>query len=152
MRGLLLAFIVLMDASSAAWGAFAANDLSCSVYAPPTPGMLARCTGPFSGPGGTITIELHGTAPNRVTNIRLGFDDGALPDQTIKLKVKPVIDLETVGVLFMDFNSDGVQDLAVMECLPDGANVPYQYFVFDPSSGRFAANASLNLGSKGDCS
>ena len=151
MRRLALALTLFLGAPSAVWAAFAANDLSCSIYVPQKPGVLARCAGPFSGPGGSITIELHGKAPNRVTTVRLEFAGNALPTQTIPVTAKPVIDLETVGVLFMDFNSDGVEDLALMECLPAGADVPYRYYVFDPSMGVFAPNARLTGSSKGEC-
>lgn len=151
MRWIALAFTVLVGTPSVGWAAFAANDLSCAIYAPQKPGVLARCAGPFSGPGGSITIELHGKAPNRVTTVRLEFAGNALPPQTIPVTAEPVIDLETVGVLFMDFNSDGVEDLAVMECLPEGTDVPYRYYLFSPSLGTFAPNARLTGKSKGEC-
>ena len=143
MQRAALAVAALLVLPPAAWATFAANDLSCSIHAPKQSGLLARCEGPFSGPGGAITIELHGTAPNRVGTVRLKFANGALPSQSIPLKAEPVIDLETVGVLFMDFNFNGVEDLAVMESLPADANVPYRFYLFDRAGGKFAANASL---------
>lgn len=139
-----LILVALLTAPSLGWGTFAANNLSCTIYAPKEPGVLARCAGPFSGPGKGITIELHGTAPNQVKKVQLKFADKALPTQNISMEAEPVIDLETVGVLFMDFNFDGLEDLAVMEFLPAGPNVPYLFFLFDPSAGTFRANAALN--------
>lgn len=144
MQRAALALIALLAAPSAASATFAANDLSCTVHAPKQPGLLARCEGPFKGPGGAITIELHGAAPNQVGEVKLKFAETALPVQTLDLKAEPVIDLETVGVLFMDFNFDGLEDLAVMEFLPAGPNVPYLFFLFDKTQGKFTANASLN--------
>ena len=139
-----LALLALLAAPSPAWATFAANDLSCTVYVPKKPGLLARCDGPFKGPGGAITIELHGAAPNKVETVRLKFADSALPAQAIKLEAEPVIDLETVGVLFMDFNFDGLEELAVMEFLPAGPNVPYRFYLFDEARGKFIANAGLS--------
>ncbi len=139
---LVLAAAVTMPSSG--WATFAANDLSCTVYAPAKPGLLARCDGPFRGPGEAITIELHGAAPNQVRTVRLKFADRALPTQDIALSVEPVIDLETVGVLFMDFDFDGLEDLAVMEFLPAGANVPYKVYLFDQAQGKFVGNAALS--------
>ncbi|NNF80687.1 MAG: hypothetical protein HKN05_21900 [Rhizobiales bacterium] len=144
MRIAALALVAAIAAPTAAWATFAANDLSCTVHAPAQPGLLARCDGPFKGPGETISIELHGTAPNRVQTVRLKFADGALPTQDIALKAEPIIDLETVGVLFMDFNFDGLEDLGVMEFLPAGANVPYKFYLFDPVRGKFVENAALS--------
>lgn len=139
---LVLAALLAMPADAAA--AFAANNLSCTIHAPKTPGLLARCEGPFSGPGGAITMELHGTAPNLVDRLKLKFSNQAVPAQELVLKAEPVVDLETVGVLFMDFNFDGMEDLAVMEFLPAGPNVPYLVYLFDPSSKKFRANAALS--------
>ncbi|MCP5080118.1 MAG: hypothetical protein GY948_00280 [Alphaproteobacteria bacterium] len=144
MRIAALILAAAIAAPTAAGATFAANDLSCTVYTPAKPGLLATCDGPFKGPGETISIELHGSAPNQVQTIRLKFADGALPTQDIALKAEPVIDLETVGVLFMDFNFDGLEDLGVMEFLPAGANVPYKFYLFDPAQGKFVENAALS--------
>ena len=144
MRSAAVAIAATMALPTAGWATFAANDLSCSIHAPAKPGLLARCEGPFKGPGQSITIELHGAAPNKVQTVRLKFADQALPTQNIALKARPVIDLETVGVLFMDFNFDGFEDLAVMRFLPAGANVPYQVYLFDPKRGKFLGHEALS--------
>ncbi len=144
MRFAALLIAAAIAAPSAAWATFAANDLNCTVHTPAQSGLLARCDGPFKGPGKEISIELHGSAPNQVHSVRLNFSDGALRSQDIALKAEPVIDLETVGVLFMDFNFDGLEDLGVMEFLPAGPNVPYKVYLFDPAKGKFIENAALS--------
>lgn len=144
MRWAALVLAAALTVPSAGWATFAANDLSCTVHSPVEPGLLARCEGPFKGPGQAITIELHGTAPNQVQTVRLKFVDRVLPTQNIALKAEPVIDLETVGVLFMDFNFDGLEDLAIMEFLPAGPNVPYKAYLFDQVQGRFVENTALS--------
>ena len=120
---------------------FAANNLSCKVYAPKQFGLLARCEGPFSGPGGSVSISLYGTAPHHVSEVRLSTGEGSF--QRLKLKAEPVIDLETVGILFMDFDFDGLEDLAVMEFLPAGPNVPYLYYLYDKRQAKFVRNQAL---------
>ena len=142
MRLAALVASALLVSGGPALAAFAANDLNCTVYTPAKPGLLARCDAPFSGPGDAISIELRGAAPNKVNEVRLRFA-GHIPGQSFAISAEPVIDLETVGILFMDFNFDGVEDLAVMEFLPAGPNVPYLYFLFDKSAGRFVENEAL---------
>lgn len=117
----------------------AANDLSCEIFAPRDDGVLSRCTGPFPGPDADITIALMGAAPNLVREIRLTLDDAPQPFQSISVDVRPVIDIETVGILFMDMNFDGHSDIAVMRNLRDG----YRYFLYAPDAGQFIASPEL---------
>ena len=126
--------------SSAASASQAANDLFCDIHQPSQNGVLAECSGPFPPGNGGITIELIGTPPNSVTSVRLSRDDEQQPFQTLVLAARPVIDLETVGILFMDMDFDGHPDLAIMKNLATG----YRYYLFDPVSRRFAASAELD--------
>lgn len=100
-------------------------------------GLLARCDGPFSGPGDDITIELHGRSPNLVSRVVLKNGEKPAHLQTLRLKIEPIIDLETVGVLFTDFNFDGFENLALMKFLPAGPNVPYVYYLYDQGKQKF---------------
>lgn len=126
--------------ASPLWAANAANDLTCDLYRPPADGLLAVCTGPFSPQDRQITIALAGAAPNTVREIRLTADDDKTPFQTIAVDARPVIDIETVGVLFMDMNFDGYADLAIMNSLDAG----YRYFLYQPGADIFRASDELD--------
>lgn len=133
------AVILLLD-QSRMWAANAANDLHCALFQPRGQGILSVCEGPFPGTGGDIVISLVGHAPNVVSEIRLSRTPQTQPFQTLTLEVRPVIDVETVGVLFMDMNFDGYADLGVMRSLADG----YRYFLFKPQTETFVANSQLD--------
>lgn len=122
------------------WAANAANDLHCALFQPRGQGVLSVCEGPFPGTGGDIVISLIGHVPNAVSEIRLSRAPQEQPFQTLTLEVRPVIDVETVGILFMDMNFDGYADLGVMRSLSDG----YRYFLFEPQTGAFVANSPLD--------
>ena len=139
-----LVLAVTLAFSASAQATYAANDLSCTIYTPAGPGLLARCDGPFNGPGGTIRLELLGSSPNNVTRVQLSNGENGKLFQALEVNAKPVVDLETVGVLFMDFNFDGIEDFALMEILPAGPNVPYLYYLYDPKTQRFEYNKALS--------
>lgn len=121
-------------------GANAANDLHCEIFSPHATGILAACAGPFPGLDRTITISLVGSAPNLVREIRLALDEEPRPFQSISVDARPVVDIETVGILLMDMNFDGYSDLALMQSLSAG----YRYFLYNAGTGRFAASAELD--------
>ena len=136
-----LALSIWLLATSTSLAAFAANNLSCNIFTPSAHGMLAKCVGP-SNSVGDIAIELFGQTPNAVSSVKLsGEKDGFR--QELSVTAEPVVDVETVGILFMDFNFDGLEDFALMEFLPAGPNVPYLYYLFDPDTRRFVPNADL---------
>jgi len=118
----------------------AANDLICELYQPPRNGVLTACSGPFAAQDSHITISLAGTGPNRVREIRLTAGDQTMPFQTIPVDARPVIDIETVGILFMDMNFDGHADLAIMKSLATG----YRYFLYAPETEKFRASDQLD--------
>ena len=138
---LLLIALFSLSLEMNAHAAFAANDLSCEIFRPAVKGVLARCEGP-SRTHNSIAIELIGHAPNAVSEVRLTGGDGNFR-QTLKLTAEPLIDIETVGILHMDFNFDGFEDFAIMEFLPAGPNVPYLYYLHDSQTDRFTPNADL---------
>ena len=135
-----LAVVLLVSTRSPVGASNAANDLTCEIFAPRSDGILSICTGPFAGTDGNITIALSGSAPNRVREVRLTLEDTPQPFQRIRVDVRPVIDIETVGILFMDMDFDGFSDLAVMRSLREG----YRYFLYVPDTGEFAASAELD--------
>ncbi len=141
MARLCLALGLWLVSPAAALAAFAANNLSCNIFAPSGPGVLARCEGP-SDALGDVMIELIGRAPNIVSSVTLSGGKNGFR-QVLKVAAEPLVDVETVGVLFMDFNFDGLEDFALMEFLPAGPNVPYLYYLFDSKSGRFVPNKDL---------
>lgn len=132
--------VAALGVSAPGWASNAANDLTCEIFLPRGEGILSICSGPFAGTDDDITITLSGFAPNRVGEIRLALDDTPQPFQRIPVDVRPVIDIETVGILFMDMDFDGYSDLAVMKSLRDG----YRYFLFEPAAGKFAASDELD--------
>lgn len=122
------------------WAANAANNLICALHQPPRNGVLTDCSGPFAAQNSHITISLAGMAPNRVREIRLTAGDQKTPFQIIPVDARPVIDIETVGILFMDMNFDGHSDLAIMKSLATG----YRYFLYMPVTGSFSASEELD--------
>ena len=136
----MLAAALGVPALSSAGASNAANALTCEIFAPRSEGTLSICSGPFPGTDEGITITLSGLTPNRVREIRLAVEDSPQPFQRIRVDVRPVIDIETVGILFMDMNFDGYSDLAVMKSLREG----YRYFLFQPAAGKFAASDELD--------
>ncbi len=138
---LLAAAVFSLALGTPAKAAFAASHLSCSVFSPLGAGLLARCEGPSKALDG-ITIQLFGQAPNVVSEVRLSGEKDDFR-QSLSLSAEPLVDLETVGILFMDFNFDGLEDFAIMEFLPAGPNVPYLYFLYDREKKRFVANKDL---------
>ncbi len=123
--------------------AFATEGLSCTLTQT-AKGTLATCDGSISDDGADISIALRGTAPNNVTEVALTRDNETSPFQIISVEAQPVIDPETVGILFIDMNFDGFRDLAVMEFLPAGANVPYLYYLYDPTTRMYARYQALD--------
>lgn len=67
------------------------------------------------------------TAPDGTTHELTNFES-QLPD--IPEMAEPIIE---------DVNFDGYADIRLLEYLPSGANVPYHYWLFDPSTKKFAA-------------
>ncbi len=129
--------------SDAARATFAAENLSCDIAQPQGDDVLATCTGPAGGRPGSISIIYLGSAPNFVREVRLKWSGEDQPFQTIAVSARPLIDLETVGVLYRDMNFDGHNDLAVMRSA-NGNDAGYDFFLFDDESGQFTANQALN--------
>lgn len=123
--------------------AFATEGLSCTLTSA-AEGTLATCDGSISDDGADITIALQGTAPNTVTRVALTRDSEDKPFQVLDMEAQPVIDPETVGILFIDLNFDGFRDLAVMEFLPSGPNVPYLYHLYDPGTRTYVRYRALD--------
>lgn len=138
---LFAAAAIAVLSGTAAQAAFSADNLSCDVFQPAGTGVLARCVGP-SAVHGEITIELIGQAPNFVSEVKFTGSKGGF-QQTLKVSAEPIVDVETIGILHTDFNFDGMQDFAIMDFLPAGANVPYLYFLYDPAKQRFVTNDDL---------
>ncbi len=140
---LVLALTAGLAQTSDAYAAFATEGLSCTLTQA-AKGTLATCDGSISDDGADISIALKGTAPNSVTQVALTRDGDAAPFQVLVLNAQPAIDPETVGILFIDLNLDGFRDLAVMEFLPAGANVPYLYYLYDPETRLYARHPALD--------
>lgn len=56
----------------------------------------------------------------------IGDFESVLPDHS-----------EVDALIIEDVNFDGYADLRLMEYLPGGANVPYYFWLYEPSSGQF---------------
>ncbi len=125
-----------------AYSAQAAENLICDLGTAASGRMLAICTGPSTIGDHDIVVTLFGTAPNRVDEVRISLDGITAPLQTIDLDARPVIDPETVGILYKDMNFDGQKDLAIMRDL-SGENSGYYYFLYSPPSQRFERNSAL---------
>lgn len=141
ISGLFLAGAVLHGESARA--TFASEGLSCTL-SNAARGTLATCDGSLSDDGPPISIALEGTAPNSVTRVSLSRGSETKPFQQIRLQAQPLIDPETVGILFIDLNFDGYRDLAVMEFLPAGPNVPYLYFLYRPQERKYVRSRQLD--------
>ncbi len=139
-RALTICSVCYGLAAEPAFASNAADNLTCEIFLPRNAGILSTCTGPFPGTAADIEISLFGAAPNAVRELRVAMDGGAQEVQHIGIDVRPVIDIETVGILFMDMNFDGFSDIAVMKSLDTG----YRYFVYDPAGARFVASPELD--------
>jgi hypothetical protein len=120
----------------------AAENLICDLAVGSNTDVLAECAGPAGGRPGDIFISLIGSPPNAVRAVALRWSGEAEPFQSIAIEAFPVIDLETVGILYLDMNFDGHRDLAVMRTLT-GDDAGYQFYLFAPDSGRFETNLEL---------
>jgi len=134
---------VVTGPPSPAKAAQAAENLLCEVSGDREADLLARCSGPDADHGRDIVISLMGTTPDRVREVRLRWSDEAAPFQTIAARFRPVIDVETVGVIYKDMNFDGAKDLAVMRAL-SGPEAGYRFFLFEADSGRFVTSPALD--------
>ena len=122
---------------------FATEGLSCTL-SNAARGALASCDGSLSDDGPAIKITLEGRAPNSVTRVSLSRGRDPKPFQQINVRAQPVIDPETIGILFIDLDFDGYRDLAVMAFLPAGPNVPYLYFLYKPNQQKFVRSRQLD--------
>ncbi len=141
------AFVFLLFVAYAveALATFATEGLSCKLSGISGHGELARCEGLFREGGDAISIGFVGTSPNHVTAVDLTRGQDKKPFQVLQTDIHPTIDLETVGILFIDLNFDGHRDVALMAELPEGANVPYNYYLYDPETKQFVREPLLDV-------
>lgn len=107
------------------------------------PEILAICE--VESKGIDIEIKLIGQRPNRVSEIQFVYTDKTQPVQVLKLAATPLIDPETVAIMFVDFNFDRHNDFAIMPNIQTGENVRYLYFLFQPDTGKFTASPEMDL-------
>lgn len=136
---LALGFASLVASASQAATTF--DGTNCLVFDRNSDGEIARCVARRND-GSTLTLSLHGKAPNVIERIALSID-GKPAFQELSVSARPVIDKANVGLLLTDMNFDGHKDIAIMEFAPAGPNVPYLYFLWEPAARRFAAHAGL---------
>lgn len=91
----------------------------------------------------TGKIVLIGAPPNKVSEVRFLHPANKQPRQILELKATPLIDPETVSIMFVDFNFDGHKDFAIMPKLQASENVKYLYFLYQPKTGRYQASSEM---------
>jgi len=143
MARLLLSIIfALLSFSPGALAAYTATGQFCQLSPDPEkPEILASCA--VETADSNMEIILVGQRPNKVEEIRFLPDGDNQAGQTLKLNVSPLIDPETVAIMFVDFNFDGHKDFAIMTNIQTGENVRYLYFLFNPRSRQFAASPAM---------
>ncbi len=137
-------FLIATVNGNEARATFAAEGLSCKLSGISGRGELVRCDGVFRDGGEAISIAFSGTAPNHVTEVELTRGRETKPFQVLQTDIRPTVDLETVGILFIDLNFDGHRDMALMAALPAGADVPYIYYLYDRESKQFVHEPRLD--------
>ena len=147
MTRLPLAFVVFLAAvmlvSQPAQATFAASGQPCELMAGRgANALLAECSGDMGKR--STSIKLYGQRPNRVSHIDFTYDDQTAPFQVLKLNVQPLIDRETVAIMFSDFNFDDWPDLAVMRKVPEGPVTRYQYYLYSPPKKKFVPAPAMN--------
>jgi len=122
---------------------YAATGQVCELSPDPNrPEILATCSVEITD--NDAKIQLIGQRPNKVGEIWFLYADETRPRQVLKLTSTPLIDLETVAIMFVDFNFDGHKDFAIMASIQTSENVRYLFFLYDPQTGKFTASPAMN--------
>ena len=138
-----IAFLAWIALTANAFASFTATAQPCDLSPDRNhPEILAVCA--VEQGNRNIEIILVGQKPNKVREVRFQQTGAQTEPQTLKISARPLIDPETVAVMFVDFNFDGHKDFAIMPYIPAGENVRYLYFLYNPKSGRFVANTAMN--------
>lgn len=138
----LTAIVALMAFSSPASAAYTATGQPCELAPRQNNSeILASCSVEIRN--NNVEIVLRGQRPNNVTEVQFLPDSETRLRQTLKLQVSPLIDPETVAIMFVDFNFDGYNDFAIMASLQSGDNVKYLYFLYQPDTGKFSASPAM---------
>ncbi len=137
-----IAIVALLAFSSPASAAYTATGQPCELAPRQNdPEILASCSVEIKNDD--VEIILRGQRPNKVIEVQFFYGNENQPRQTLKLRVTPLIDPETVAMMFVDFNFDGFSDFAIMANLQSGDNVKYLYFLYQPETGRFSASPAM---------
>ena len=135
-------FFLLMFCQNPAFASFAATGQSCELSPEQKkPEILAICS--ITVQDIDLDISLIGNQPNIVRQIRFINAKTARLVQKINLNATPLIDPETVALMFVDFNFDGHKDFAIMAKIETSDNVKYLYFLYDPKNRLFKANVAM---------
>ena len=120
--------------------AFSLDGSNCVTFSGTRPHReLAQCV-VFTKGSHTLTVSLHGTAPNHVTQVTFSLD-GAPPFQKLDTDIFPVITPTDVGMRIVDLNFDGHADLGLMVSMDPGGR--FHYLLFDPQANRFVSSQFL---------
>ncbi len=139
-----LAFVLaLLVLPGSAMAGFAATGQPCELSPEQArPEILATCSVEITNID--AEIQLIGKRPNKVGKIGFLYAGENKPRQILKLTATPLIDPETVAVMFVDFNFDGHKDFAIMTSIQTSENVKYLFFLYDPQTKKFIASPAMN--------
>ncbi len=120
-----------------ALASYTATGQPCELFPDPArPDILAICSA-------DLDITLIGQRPNKVRAIAFSHPDSNQPVQTLTLTATPLIDPETVSIMFIDFNFDDHKDFAIMPRISNGENVKYLYFLYNIKTRQFEASTDM---------
>lgn len=129
----------LLVSSIPAAATYTASGQFCKIHTNAT--TLAECIVDYAD--SEMLISLVGERPNNVKKIQFKLPLQTKPFQTISLSVTPLIDPETVTIMYLDFNFDGYEDFAIMTEISSNENTQYRYFLYDPSTAKFVENKPM---------
>ncbi len=138
-----LALLALPALSESALASFAATGQPCELSPDQARSeILATCSVEITN--NDAEIQLIGARANKVGKIAFLYANENKPRQILKLTATPLIDPETVAIMFVDFNFDGHKDFAIMASIQTSKNVRYLFFLYDPQTGKFTASPAMN--------
>jgi len=141
---ILIFFIFFLNllTTNKAMASYTASGQFCQLQqSSKTPQILATCDATAGKT--SLTITLIGERPNKVREVHFTNADTDQLIQKLKLTASPLIDPETIAIMFIDFNFDGHKDFAIMSRLELSDNVKYQYFLFAPRKHLFQASPAM---------
>ena len=135
--------LLLLGTAPHAHAALSLDGSHCVIFEGSRPQRESAQCVVFTAGSHTLTISLHGTAPNQVTEVVFSRD-GAPPFQRLRVGITPLITPTDVGLLITDMNFDGHLDVGLMKNNDPGARGGLHHLLFDPAANRFIPSPFLN--------